>query len=230
MANTASSFEFARCGPVHFQPVEMEIAPLAPFISGRLLNAGCGHRNIDRPLGSAGAVSVVNYDMESSIPGAIIGMLHEVPFPDGHFDTIFCNAVLEHTPRIDVVMAEFCRLIKPGGHIVVAIPFLQPFHPDPWDFRRYTKMGLEELGATCGLSVKEVLPVHTIAQTLGWIAWEWAVEKGGWRRKVTYPIVWLATRLCYRTDTRLLRNANTFQCVFQKPILSSRQANSAVGS
>jgi SAM-dependent methyltransferase len=218
MANTASSFEFARCGPVHFQPIEMEIVPLEPYIAGNLLNAGCGHRNIDRPLLGAGATAVVNYDLESSIEGAIIGMLGDTPFPDGHFDTIFCNAVLEHTPRIDQVMGEFSRILRPGGHLIMGVPFLQPFHADPWDFRRYTQMGLQELGASVGLKVTASFPVHTIAQTLGWIAWEWANEKGGWRRTATYPIVWLATRLSYRTDKSLVRSANTFQCVYQKPI------------
>jgi SAM-dependent methyltransferase len=196
----------------------MEIVPLEPYIAGNLLNAGCGHRNIDRPLLGAGATAVVNYDLESSIEGAIIGMLGDTPFPDGHFDTIFCNAVLEHTPRIDQVMGEFSRILRPGGHLIVGVPFLQPFHADPWDFRRYTQMGLQELGASVGLKVTASFPVHTIAQTLGWIAWEWANEKGGWRRTATYPIVWLATRLSYRTDKSLVRSANTFQCVYQKPI------------
>ena len=196
----------------------MEIAPLASFIEGRLLNAGSGHRNIDDILIRLGAKAVVNYDLASTIPGAVIGLLDNIPFADGHFDTIFCNAVLEHTPRIDMVMSEFTRLISPGGHLIVAIPFLQPFHADPWDFRRYTQMGLEELGAMHGLTMKDSLPVHTIAQTLGWIAWEWAVEKGGWRRSVVYPIVWLATRLSYRTDKSVHKSANTFQCVFQKPL------------
>jgi len=207
---------------VHFQPIELEIAPLARFIAGKVLNAGCGHRNIDQPLLNAGAASVVNFDMESSIPGAVIGMLGETPFPDNHFDTVYCNAVLEHTPRLDEVMVDLIRVLRSGGHLIVGIPFLQPFHADPWDFRRFTQMGIEELGTRHGLKVKATLPVHTITQTLGWIAWEWAVEKGGWRKAVTYPLVWLATRLSYKTDASLFKNANTFQCVFEK---SDSEAN-----
>ncbi len=217
MANRATSGDFARCGPVHFQPLELEIEPIGSYIGGRLLNAGCGHRNIDRLLLDHGASEVVNFDMESTIPGAIIGLLDKLPFEDESFDTIFCNAVLEHTPAIDKVMQEFARVTVPGGRIIVAVPFLQPFHADPWDYRRFTQVGMEELGTDNGLEVLQVLPVHTIAQTLGWIAWEWALEKRGWRPAVVYPIVWLATRMNYKTDTALRRNANTFQSVYQKP-------------
>jgi hypothetical protein len=113
-------------------------------------------------------------------------------------------------------MKELARTLKPGGFLVVGVPYLQPYHLSPTDFRRYTRDGLVELGELHGLSTVEVLPVHTITQTLGWIAWEYAQERGGVRPYIVYPIVWLATRLFHRTDMALKNNANTFQAVFTK--------------
>jgi ubiquinone/menaquinone biosynthesis C-methylase UbiE len=139
-----------------------------------------------------------------------------MPFSDDRFDSIICNAVLEHVPEIHRVMAELVRVLKPGGHLIAGVPYLQPYHCNPADFRRYTRDGLEELGRLHGLTTVEILPVHTIAQTLGWIAWEWAKEKGGWRPFVTYPIIWTTTRLFNRTDRRVLNNANTYQAVYTK--------------
>jgi SAM-dependent methyltransferase len=216
MSVTANSYQLARVGPVHFQPLEAELQPVSTYFRGRLLNAGCGNRDISVIVKAYGAEEVVNYDMSSTIPGAIIGPLAKVPFADDEFDTILCNAVLEHVPDVHRVMGELSRTLKPGGHLIAAIPYLQPYHADPTDFRRYTREGMKELGALHNLKTVQVLPLHTVWQTLGWIAWEWAMEKGGWRKVVTYPAVWLMTRLFNRTDTRLRNNANTFQAVYTK--------------
>ena len=216
MTVTANSYQLARVGPVHFQPLERELEQVSPYFRGRLLNAGCGNRDISAIVLAGGAREVVNDDIRSTIPGAILGSLTDTPFDDGEFDTILCNAVLEHVPDVHRVMSEFSRTLKTGGFLIAAIPYLQPYHQDPTDFRRYTREGLEELGTLHGLNTVDIIPVHTIWQTLGWIAWEWALEKGGWRKPVTYPIVWLMTRLFHRTDMRLRNNANTFQAVYTK--------------
>ena len=216
MAVTANSYQLARVGPVHFQPLEWELEQVRKYFSGRVLNAGCGNRDITAIMTSYGASEVVNYDIESTIPAAILGSLVETPFETDSFDGIICNAVLEHVPEIDRVMSELARVLKPGGYFVAGVPYLQPYHLNPTDFRRYTRDGLEEVGRLHGLRTVEVLPVHTIAQTLGWIAWEWAKEKGGLRPHLVFPLVWLATRIWHRTDLALRNNANTFQIVYSK--------------
>lgn len=216
MALATKSYELPRIGPVHWQPFEMEIGPLQKYFRGRVLNAGCGHRDITGTLLKFGACEVVNLDIESNIPGAIPGRLEAMPVSDEEFDVVFSNAVLEHVENISAVMKELVRVLKRGGVLAVSIPFLQPFHADPNDYRRYTKEGLRELGEMHGLEVVEILPVHTIAQTLGWIAWEWALEVGGWRKAVTYPLIWIATRLSYRTDPKTQRSANTYQAIYRK--------------
>jgi SAM-dependent methyltransferase len=216
MSVTANSYQLARVGPVHFQPLELELLQVSKYLNGRLLNAGCGNRDVSEIVRGLGAGEVVNYDMRSTIPGAILGSLVDTPFGNDEFDTILCNAVLEHVPEIDKVMSELARSLKPGGHFIAAVPYLQPYHRDPTDFRRYTREGLEELGTMHGLRTVEIIPIHTIWQTLGWIAWEWAQEKRGVRPALVYPIVWVMTRLFNRTDRRLVNNANTFQAVYTK--------------
>jgi hypothetical protein len=124
--------------------------------------------------------------------------------------------VLEHVPKIDRVMEELTRVLNYGGSFIACVPFLQPYHRDPTDFRRYTCEGLEEIGRFHGLKTVEILPVHTITQTLGWIAWEWAQEKGGWRAFGVYPIVWMSTRFFYKTDMRLKNNCSAFQVIYTK--------------
>jgi SAM-dependent methyltransferase len=207
-----------RVGPVYFQPLEQELGPVAPYLSGHLLNAGCGSRAINSYLLAKAVTTITNYDIASHDPEVIVGPLELMPFADESFDSVLSNAVLEHVANVEDSMRELARVVRPNGHIVVAVPFLQPFHACPTDFRRYTADGLADLGSRAGLDVICVLPVHSIAQTLGWIIWEYAQEKGGrLRRYAAWTIAYVATRLWNRTDPTVIKNANTFQAVFRRP-------------
>ncbi|HEY6186448.1 MAG TPA: class I SAM-dependent methyltransferase [Pyrinomonadaceae bacterium] len=207
-----------RVGPVYFQPLEQELRPVARYLSGHLLNAGCGNRNVSAYLLANAATKITDYDIASQYPEVIVGPLESMPFEDATFDSVLCNAVLEHVANAEDSMRELARVVRPNGHVVVAVPFLQPFHACPTDFRRYTADGLAALGRRAGLDVVCVLPVHSIAQTLGWILWEYAQEKGGrLRRFVAWAVAYTATRLWKSTDTTVVRNANTFQAVFRRP-------------
>src|SRR6202166_1312839 len=103
--------------PIVFQSLEQELAPVSKYIHGRVLNAGCGARDITDFLMSHGAESVENCDLKTAIPSAIIADLSNVPRPPDTYDTIICNAVLEHAEFPDKVMRELRRLLKPTGHL-----------------------------------------------------------------------------------------------------------------
>lgn len=212
-----------RVGPVHFQSLEEELSPVTQYLSGHMLNAGCGSRDISPYLLANKVTEVTKYDLASQDPEVVVGPLESMPFEDETFDSVLCNAVLEHVADAEGSMRELARVVRPNGYVVVAVPFLQPFHACPDDFRRYTADGLGALGRRAGLEVVCVLPVHSIAQTLGWILWEYAQEKGGRiRRALVWPLILAATRLWRRTDPKLVRNANTFQAVFRRPLHDSR--------
>lgn len=44
-------------------------------------------------------------------------------FPDGYFDLIICNHVLEHVDNPDIALAEFSRCLAPGGHVIAQTPY-----------------------------------------------------------------------------------------------------------
>jgi SAM-dependent methyltransferase len=207
-----------RVGPVHFQSLEQEIEPVVRHLAGHMLNAGCGTRDIRPYLHARGVTEVTRYDIASENAEVVVGPIEAMPFADASFDSVLCNAVLEHAGNAERAIRELARVVRKGGTVVVAVPFLQPYHACPGDFRRYTADGLAQLGRSAGLEVVEVLPVHSFAQTFGWILWEVAQEKGGrLRRGLAWVVAFVATRLWNRTDTRLRRNANTFQAVFRRP-------------
>ncbi len=215
---------FARVGPVHFQPLEWELEPVLEFMHGRLLNAGCGNRDLVGLFRANGISEVVNYDISSSLPDAICGSLEQMPFGDKSFDSILCNAVLEHVVYIDEVMNELARVLRVGGHAVISIPFLQPFHACPTDFRRFTGDGMRQLATSRGLEVVAVYPVHSITQTVCWIIWQHLLEKKSPLRNLAYPILWAATRFHCRSDHSTVTVANTFQMVCRKPESASLES------
>ncbi len=47
------------------------------------------------------------------------GSMTELPFPDLHFDFAYATESLEHAVEIDIAVREMCRVVKPGGRIVI---------------------------------------------------------------------------------------------------------------
>jgi SAM-dependent methyltransferase len=198
--------------PVNFVSIDKELEPVLSHLTGRVLNAGCGDRDISALLTAAKAKSVDNCDIYTSIPGAFVCDLRTIPRPAESYDSILCNAVLEHVPDAEAVMIEFARLLPQGGKLVVSVPFLQPYHPTPLDFRRFTAHGLQDLLDRHGFSVVEMGAVHTIAQTIGWLLWAHLEEK---RSTVTKALLWLPIYVCSRIWSLPKRNLVAASSGFQ---------------
>lgn len=73
------------------------------------------------------------------------------PFRAGSFDRILLMNVLEHVYQGAALISVLARLLKPGGELIVAVPFLLKVHQAPVDFARYTHFALRRLGEEAGL-------------------------------------------------------------------------------
>jgi SAM-dependent methyltransferase len=163
-----------------FPPIEQELGDHRHLFVGRVLNAGAGERDISHLVSG----ELVNQDLETGLHNENIHVhspLHDIPFEDGHFDVVICNAVLEHVENPDDVVAEFARVTRPGGTLYLCVPFMQPEHLDPTDFQRYTIDGLTTLVERHGFDVREAGAMHSVYTTLGWILAEWLRVFPGWR-------------------------------------------------
>lgn len=80
-------------------------------------------------------------------PGVdVVADVTSTPFADGSVDLVIATGLLEHVEDEDAVMADIFRILKPGGRVHVEVPFLQQYHADPIDCRRFTLSGLERFG------------------------------------------------------------------------------------
>jgi len=89
-------------------------------------------------------VTVVNLDKET---GADLCFDLEKPFPikDGEYDAVLCVNILEHIYHYREFLGECRRVLKPGGTLIVAVPFLVQVHPSPHDYFRYTGEALQKM-------------------------------------------------------------------------------------
>jgi ubiquinone/menaquinone biosynthesis C-methylase UbiE len=49
-----------------------------------------------------------------------VAELDRLPLPDDCVDVIVCALALEHVPSLDPVVAEFTRVLRPGGDLVIS--------------------------------------------------------------------------------------------------------------
>jgi ubiquinone/menaquinone biosynthesis C-methylase UbiE len=57
----------------------------------------------------------VGMDIGQSSATSVVGDAQRLPFAEDSFDTVFCSQVLEHVPEPWLALAEFRRVLKPGG-------------------------------------------------------------------------------------------------------------------
>lgn len=157
------------------------LASHAGDVHGVLLDLGAGNRPFEpwyEPLCKwAAAVDVV--------PAASLSALSlatEVPFRSGSFDTVICTSVLEHVEEAETAMAEVVRVMRPGGRLLITVPFLYPTHEAPYDFWRTTHHGLKSLLERHGLDVLDLAAqggpvlmathylVQIVVQGLHWVS------------------------------------------------------------
>lgn len=141
---------------------------------GRLIDLGCGKV----PLYGAYrhlVDEVVCVDWPQSVHrtpylDAEADLAGRLPFPDASFDTIVLSDVLEHLPEPQLLWNEMARMLRPGGRVLMNVPFLYSLHEVPHDYARYTEFGLRRLVRQAGLSVTLLEPVggslHVLADLL----------------------------------------------------------------
>lgn len=131
------------------------IARTSRHAHGRFLDVGCGHRrfagyfNVERYYG-------LEYPTTFGSDGTsvdVFGTALALPFADRMFDTVASFETLEHVTDTAQMIDELRRVVRPGGSVIVSVPFLWGEHCQPHDYFRFTAFGLRHLFELRGLKV-----------------------------------------------------------------------------
>jgi len=108
------------------------------FSNGLILDNGCGLRSVYYD-------NVINFEIVDYPTTDVLGIGEKLPFKSDSFDAVFSLAVLEHVKNPFECAQEIIRILKPGGILYAAVPFLQPFHGYPDHYYNMTSSGLKNL-------------------------------------------------------------------------------------
>jgi len=89
----------------------------------------------------------------------VIDVRHMPQVSDASFDCVFCSGVLEHVDDYDAGMREIRRVLKPGGVLLLGLPFRQKLHLAPTDYWRFTEFGIRMLLQRTGYQIDEIVPI-----------------------------------------------------------------------
>ncbi len=100
---------------------------LGPLAGKRVLDVGCGKGRFARLfLEQEPAAEIWGLDISEEmlrfVPSGIYtraGSMTELPFEDGFFDAAYATESLEHAVEIERAVGEMCRVVKPGGRLVI---------------------------------------------------------------------------------------------------------------
>lgn len=129
----------------------------APSLRGRLLDAGCGTKPY-RALFEVDAYVGLDIDSATTRRQGAADLFYDgkaFPVTDSEFDSVLCNQVLEHVFNPEQFVAELARVLKPGGQLLLTVPFVWDEHEQPYDYARYSSFGLASLLQRHGFQIVE---------------------------------------------------------------------------
>ena len=130
------------------------------FLSGRAINGGvqaglahipAGAKVLDVGCGTSPyrawlppGCSYTGLDIEGgrTAPDIVVNDGDIWPVAEGAFDAVLCNQVWEHAQDAPRLLAEIKRVLKPGGVLLLSVPFIYGEHGLPHDYRRFTAAGV----------------------------------------------------------------------------------------
>lgn len=178
----ANPFCFARRG------LHDMLLPLLVELRGEVLDVGCGTKPY-RAFVAATRYTGLDYDSPERRSQGIADVFYDggtFPFSDARFDGVLCTQVFEHVFNPEEFLREIARVMRPGGALVLTVPFVWDEHEKPHDFARYSSFGLRAMLERTGFEVarQEKTPAdfRVLAQlAAGWF-YKLGEKRGQWTR------------------------------------------------
>jgi SAM-dependent methyltransferase len=133
------------------------------WLEGKLLDVGCGSKPYLNLFEVSDYIGL-EYDSKHSRLYSQADFFYNgnrFPFDDQSFDSVLCNQVLEHVFNPDFFLSEINRVLKPGGRVLLTVPFVWDEHEQPNDFARYSSFGLTALFTNNNFSTFKIEKINS---------------------------------------------------------------------
>lgn len=115
-------------------------------LKGPFLDLGAGYRSNEPEICAKVLHDYYTLDINPLLSPDFVADAHDLSFlPQGAFGAVLCTELLEHVRDPQRVSAEIGRMLKPGAHVIVSVPFSVPIHRKPpyqEDYWRFTPDGV----------------------------------------------------------------------------------------
>ena len=144
---------------------------LSGLPQGRVLDAPCGDGTLARELAARGwrtwaaDVEPIAFDDRDGVRFVRLDLDEPLPFPDGAFDAVVSLEGIEHLLLPARCLAEFCRVLRQGGVLVLTTPNVNNVQ-SRWHylvagrFSGFRPVARRALAATGADAVKHVTPPY----------------------------------------------------------------------
>lgn len=197
----------------------VRLASIVP--AGPLLDVGCGTMPYRALFSCSQPYEGMEIDQERNRANPRVTHFYAgdtFPLADESYAAILCSQVLEHSFTPERLLDECHRVLRPGGALVLTIPFLWPEHEQPWDSQRFTRFGLQRRLEASGFSVQLMLKLNPGLSALLQLAIELnesferrfeARLPAGWPRRLfqlTWRLLWALPYTAFNLLGVLFRN------------------------
>lgn len=154
--------------PASFGLIGATERAIADAAVGELLDVGCGSMPYRSDVEASGA-SYSGVDVEARADGVIIvdSATDMSAISDSVYDSVLCSEVLEHIAEPHLALGEMARVLRPGGSLILTVPFMGRLHEEPFDFFRYTEHGLRSLLEAADFEVTSIEITGSLFSLIG---------------------------------------------------------------
>lgn len=155
--------------------LQKRLKETVPYVTGLVLDVGCGEKPYE-PFFRSNIKAYIGIDLpmvhdfySSDVHADVYGNAYKLPFKSASFDTVICTGVLSHVSEPQVVFAEFSRVLKASGVLILTAN-------KSWetrtglpisDYWRFTDEGLTWLARQKNLEVMYTKPGCGFFATIG---------------------------------------------------------------
>lgn len=118
-----------------------------------------------------GSWTVIEPGEQKPLPGKddrvrlVVGDGCNMEFASGSFDTILNIQVLEHVFEPIAMVDEMCRVLKPGGHLIMLVPQTSTLHMAPNHYYNFTRYWIQKALERNELQILDLAPLGGVWST-----------------------------------------------------------------